>query len=166
MTTATALKLQQTPEGLTVSDDDATRRRKRLIAMVHAGAHRLSLDDETRRAMQLSVTGCRSCADMDDNQLRACLAALNARGAQLHYRPRHPASGDRSPLLRKVEALTHAGRYPWPDYPLGISKRMWRDAAPAKLEWHSPKQLRALVAALSYDAKRRASKTPPGGDAA
>lgn len=146
-------------------DDDATRRRKRLIAMVHAGAHRLHLDDDTRRALQLSVTGCRSCAEMDERQLRACLAALNSRGSKFRARPLSQPVDDRGPLLRKVEALTHAGRYPWPGYPLGISKRMWRDAAPAKLEWHSPKQLRALVAALTYDAKRR-SKPAPGGDAA
>jgi len=147
-----------------INYDEASRRR-RLIAMVQVGACRLHLDDDTRRAMQVQVTGCKSCADMDERQLRAVIAALNGRGAKLTDAPRSLPAPDKAPLLRKVEALTRTGNYPWPRYPLGISKRMWRDAAPPRLEWHSPQQLRALVAALTYDARRRARKTPPGGDA-
>lgn len=129
--------------------------RTRLLAMAHVGAKRLGLDEDTRRALQQQMTGCPSCADMTLAQLRTLVAELNRRGARLT--PKRPAgpSPDRAPLVRKVEAMARSGGYPHPEYALGISRRMWGAAAPGRIEWHTPKQLRALVAALTYDRRRR-----------
>lgn len=143
-----------------------SRERRRLITLVHVGASRLKLDEDTRRAMQLSVTGCATCKDMSTGQLRDMIAALNARGAKLTVWLRSQPSDDRAPLLRKLQALARAGTYPHPAYALGISARMWGAAAPAKVEWHTPKQLRALVAALSYDQRRKKTKLTPAEEPA
>jgi phage gp16-like protein len=129
--------------------------RKHLIRLVHIGASRLGMDDETRRAMQLRITGQASCADMDEPRLRAVIRELNRMGAKLALPEPHTAGTDRAPLLAKLQAIMHADGHT-EGYVLGISRRMYGDHAPAELKWHSPKQLRALIAALMYYRKRRA----------
>lgn len=136
--------------------------RRRLLAAVHAEAKALGLDEDTRRALQQRVGGHASCADMSDRELRSVLAELH-RLAGKPARPRRPAD-DRARLLWRIERDCAAAGYPHPAYPLGISRRMFGALSPARLEWHAPAQLRAIIAALAYDAKRQ----PRGhrGDAA
>lgn len=131
-----------------------TDQRRVWIGRVHAAAARLGLDDETRRALQLQVTGVDSCARMSMRQLREVMEALHQRG---YPRPRREpmVSVERSPLLAKLRAQCAAQGYPWPAYVLGISRRMFGAHAPRLLGWHTPDQLRRMVAALSYDQKRR-----------
>lgn len=136
--------------------------RRRLLAAVHAEAKALGLDEDTRRALQQRVGGHASCADMNDRQLRAVLAELR-RLAGKPAPPQQPAE-DRARLLWRIERACQTAGYPYPAYPLGISRKMFGALSPARLEWHAPKQLRAIIAALAYDAKRH----PRGhrGDAA
>lgn len=128
--------------------------RRRLLAAVHAQAKALGLDEETRRALQQRMGGHASCADMTDRELRSVLAELH-RLAGKPARPKRPAD-DRARLLWRIERDCAAAGYPHPAYPLGISRKMFGALAPARLEWHAPRQLRALIAALAYDGKRRA----------
>jgi phage gp16-like protein len=123
-------------------------RRKRLIAAVHAGARRLGLDEETRRAMQARITGHRSCAEMTEQDLERVLDHLRRAG----FRRRRPAPAeDRAPLVRKVYALL--GDRPVA-YAEGILRHMYGKHAPHRLEWANPSQLRKVVAALEYDRRR------------
>ena len=124
-------------------------RRTRLIAAVHAGARRFGLDDETRRALQLRLTGHASCSEMTEQDLERIVDHLRRAG----FRPRRPVSEDRAPLVRKVYALL--GDRPVA-YAEGILRHMYGEAAPHHLEWATPTQLRKVVAALEYDRRRHA----------
>lgn len=121
-----------------------------MIAAVHAAAHRLGLDDEARRAMQRAVVGKESCAQMDEHELSLVLDHLRSRGGARRVRP----GEDRAPLVRKIYALL--GSRPVA-YAEGILRHMYGERAPHRLEWATPTQLRAVVAALTYDQKRHPS---------
>lgn len=124
----------------------AEARRRRMIAAVHAEAKRRGLDEQTRRALQARLTGCASCAQMDETQLARVLDHLRGRARR---RPR--PSEDRAPLVRKIYALL--GDRPVA-YAEAILRRMYRESAPAHLEWADPEMLRKVVAALAYDRRR------------
>lgn len=135
------------------------RQRRRLIAVVHMGAARLKLDEDTRRALQQSATGCASCADMSLPQLRAVIATLNARGANLaDDQPRAerqrnvPNTLQRAPYVQKIEALLADAQRPW-EYAVAMAKRMF---GRERLEFCTGAELRKIVAALSIDARRTA----------
>lgn len=137
-----------------------TDRRRAWIGRVHGAAAKLGLDDDTRRALQLQVTGVASCARMTVRQLLDVMEALYQRG---YPRPkREPmVSVERSPLVKKLQAQCQAQGYPYPEYVLGISRRMFGEAAPTVVAWHTPDQLRRMVAALSYDQRRRPNPSQP-----
>lgn len=62
----------------------------RLIRLVHVGARELGLDDDTRRDLQLTVTGKASLAAMTEGEIGRVVDALKARG----FRPSAgPAGG-------------------------------------------------------------------------
>ncbi|MYI69614.1 MAG: regulatory protein GemA [Boseongicola sp. SB0673_bin_14] len=58
--------------------DPAREARNRLIRAIHATARVSGLDDETRKNLQLQLTGQASCADMTVPQLQSVVAALQA----------------------------------------------------------------------------------------
>jgi hypothetical protein len=66
------------------------------------------------------------------------------------HRPRPGA--DRGPLVRKVYALLGTRPAAYAD---GILRHMYGSGAPRYLEWATPTQLRSVVAALTYDQRRR-----------
>lgn len=143
-------------------------RRRTMLGLAHKAAAAFGWDDAFRREQQQRYGGCASCADMSDDQLERWLWKLKDMGADIGV-PRAPQGAAprgaaarpddaRAPLLRKLRAQCAAGGWPWPAYVLGASRRMWGEAAPAELAWHSPKQLMALVAALAYQAKRESKR--------
>lgn len=133
-----------------IARDADPARRRRLIAAVHAAARARGLDDETRRDFQRRVTGRESCRDMTVDDLHRLLDALNGRAR---------AGEDRRPLLSKLGAICRALDLPWPEYVMGISRQMFGPRAPARVEWHTPEQLRKLVAALAIHQARREGET-------
>ena len=137
--------------------------RRAWIGRVHCAAHALGLDDETRRALQLRVTGVESCARMTVAQLKSVMEALYERGAPRPVREGFTpkASADRAALVAKLEKQCEAQGYPWPNYVLGMSRRMFGEGAPTQVHWHTPDQLRRMVAALAYDQKRRPKAPTP-----
>lgn len=54
--------------------------RKKLITLIHVAKSKLGMDDETYRAMLLSITDKRSCTDMTIDELKAVKDGLQARG--------------------------------------------------------------------------------------
>jgi phage gp16-like protein len=73
---------------------------RRLQRTVHAACRELGLDDEDRRGLQLVATGKASMADMDEDELKAVLKALEKRG----FRP-----GGRRPAAPRADLrLAHA----------------------------------------------------------
>jgi phage gp16-like protein len=53
---------------------------RRLQKLIHVGCRDLGLDAETRRGLQLVVTGKISLSDMTEAEMEAVVAALKARG--------------------------------------------------------------------------------------
>lgn len=136
-------------------------RRKRELALIHIAKSQLKMDDETYRNMLFTVARVHSAADLDAGGRAAVLDHLKASG----FKPKKPANtrrnypgrphnintGGRGPYLKKIEAfLADAGR-PW-SYARGIAKKMFHVD---QLEFCTPGQLRKIVAALEYDARRR-----------
>lgn len=131
-------------------------RRSRELAAIHAAARELGMDDDSYRAMLWTVARVRSAADLDDAGRRAVLDHLRERGWRPRRRHRPRPAEDRAPLLRRVYALLDDRPV---SYAEAILRHMYGDSAPARLEWCTPQQLRAIVAALYYDAKRHGRRT-------
>lgn len=136
--------------------------RRRELAAIHIGAKALELDRETYECMLWSVARVRSAADLDHAGRRAVIEHLRRRG----FRPKPaPATerkhgskpqvpADRQGLVDKLEALLADAARPW-NYARAMARRMF---GVERLEWATAEQLRRLVAALSYDARRRAAR--------
>jgi len=120
------------------------------LAKIHLAKKQLQLDEDTYRSMLWTVARVRSAADLDAGGRERVLEHLKARGFKSKSRGRSVPAGERVPLVAKIRAqLAAAGRDD--AYADGMARRMfWVD----RFEWCEPDQLRRLVAALAYDAKR------------
>lgn len=133
------------------------------LAKIHIAKKQLGLDDDTYRAMLQQHGGVTSSKDLTPLGAAKVLQHLERSGfkpkASPDKRPK-PAAG-RAALVGKIEAqLASAGR-PWA-YVHGMAKKMFQVE---KVDWLNEEQLGKLVAALAYDAKRRAKKAgQEGGD--
>jgi phage gp16-like protein len=133
--------------------------KRRDLAAIHIAAKQLGMDREVYEAMLFTVARVRSAGDLDWTGRQRVLARLRALG----FKPGKPskprpsewawvdqASPDRKPLLRKIiMQLKSAGR--GKAYAEGIARQMFHVE---RLEFCSPDQLHAIVAALNKDAAR------------
>lgn len=137
--------------------------RRRELAKIHIAKAQLGLDDDTYRAMLWTLGRVRSAADLGAEGRRQVLDHLKSRGFRAAKRaepstitrgikPAVPA--DRQAQIGKIEALLADAGRPWA-YVEAMAKRMCKVNA---LRFCTPEQLGKLIAALSYDAKRRAAK--------
>jgi phage gp16-like protein len=141
--------------------------RKKDLAIIHAAKKRMGLDDESYRDLLEGVTskggtkqGKRSAADLTASERQAVIAEMERQGGQTAPRlkgKRIQPADERAPLLSKVYALLYHLDLSI-EYALGILKQMFKDKAPARLEWANSSQLHKLVAALEYHKKRSAAK--------
>lgn len=137
-----------------IADPD---RRRRDMAVIHIAVKQLGMDDETYRAMLWAVARVRSSADLDFTGLqrvRDHLAKCGFKakpGKPRAGRPSNIDSEDRGPLLRKIEALLTSAKRDW-SYADGIAKKMFHVE---RCQFCVPEQLRKIIAALSYDQRRR-----------
>lgn len=70
-----------------------------LQKMVHVGCRELGLDGETRRDLQLLVTGKASMLDMDEADLAKLVTALKERG----FKPQAGNSRKRRPAAKRAD---------------------------------------------------------------
>lgn len=126
------------------------------LAKIHIAKAQLGLDDETYRALLARVAGVRSAKDLSPRQVGAVLREFERLGFQAKAagkrtgRAKPKATQSRQALVGKIEAqLSEAGR-PWA-YADAMAARMFQVE---RLEWCDADQLRRLIAALTYDAKR------------
>jgi len=134
----------------------AVDQRKAELGKIHIAKKQLGMDDDTYRDMLFTIARVRSAAQLDAQGRRDVLRHLRACGFKAERlrnypgRPKNIDSEARGPLLRKIEALlTDAGR-PW-NYAQGMARKMFHVD---QLEFCSQDQLRRLVAALEYNARR------------
>jgi phage gp16-like protein len=127
--------------------------RKRELAQIHIGKAQLGLDDETYRAMLKAVAGVSSSAELDHAGRRRVLEHMRSRGWKNDRKRVTPPAAIQSKqaLMRKIAAMLHAADRSWA-YADGMARHMYQVE---KAGWCDVGQLRKIVAALSYDARRR-----------
>lgn len=138
---------------------DSTRTRE--LAMIHVAKKQLGLDDETYRAMLWTVARVRSSAALDFAGRKNVLDHMKARGFKSapgkrgrEGRPHNMEGSERSPQLKKVEALLADAGRPW-SYADGIAKRMFQVD---RVAFCDGAQLQAIIAAMIYDQGRRVAR--------
>lgn len=130
------------------------------LAKIHIAKQQLGLDDDTYRALLARIAGVRSAKELSPRQVGAVLAEFERLGwqpksAKKAGRKAPKPAADRQALTGKVEAfLAEAGR-PWA-YADAMAQRMFKVE---RVEWLDGDQLRRLVVALTYDAKRHGRPT-------
>ena len=140
--------------------------RNAMLAKVHMAINRLGIDEDAYRFLLDEKYGVNTAAKLSMPQLDDLLSYFQAMGAGLkrgNNRGGAPAGirkhTERGTYLRKIEALlTEKGRdegrhIPW-EYAVGILKRQTRGAV-ISLDKAGIEQLRKVIAALSYDARRK-----------
>lgn len=136
--------------------------RKSDLARIHMMAAQLKLDDDTYRDMLERITGQRSAAELTVEQRNAVIAELSRhvgdgnRGAARTALPDAPkrVRAELRAMIGKVSALLAERNLPW-SYAHGLAQRMFQSQ---RVEWLRADQLHRVVAALSYDQKRRAAR--------
>ncbi|TBV12774.1 gp16 family protein [Stutzerimonas kirkiae] len=126
------------------------------LAKIHIAKAQLGLDDETYRALLARVAGVHSAKELTPRQVGAVLAEFQRLGfepkpaTKRAGRNKPNAATERKALVGKIEAqLAEAGRV-WA-YVDAMALRMFQVE---RVEWCDTDQLRRLIAALAYDAKR------------
>ncbi|WP_340569915.1 regulatory protein GemA [Stenotrophomonas sp. G106K1] len=144
-----------------------TDRRKRTLAAIHAAAKALGLAEDVYRDLVQRVSGQhgqpqRSAGSCDQRQLDAVanelrrLGGMPERAARTAERWAGRPKGDLAPQLAKVEALLADAGRPWA-YAHSLALRMCKVT---RIEWCNKDQLQKVIAALQYDANRRAQAVP------
>ena len=124
--------------------------RRRLIAAVHVRAKQLGLDEDTRRDIQLRVTGKASCRDMNLRELRAVADDMRSAG-------RRTGPIDASRPIERTDGMRRRARQLAAE--LGAGDRyldaITRRQSGVAFDEASPGQLRGVIAAVWRQAKRR-----------
>lgn len=128
--------------------------RKRELAQIHLGAKQVGMDDDSYRAMLWSVARVRSAKDLDAGGRRAVIDHLKAVGFRPRRQGRTSVGENKEQLAAKVRAQLQASDKP-EGYADGMAKKMF---GVQRWEWCSPDQLRRIIAALNYQARREAQQ--------
>lgn len=140
---------------------DKTRRG--LLAKIHVGKVQLGWTDDVYRAVLWEQCRADSSKDLTVRELESLVAFMVVKG----FRPTTPprAGARRAPkgqlkrgkddLLAKIGALLAEADRPWA-YAHGIAKHMFKVDT---CQWCDAEQVRKIVAALMYDAKRHRRQT-------
>ena len=138
------------------------------LKLIHAAARQMGWDEDTYRAILARVTGQASAKDLTARQRTKVLDEFARLGwkSPRHRNPRPAAQGQggdlpltgpgwgKDRLIAKIGALlTEAGRG-WA-YADGCARKMFRLES---VRFCDPDQLQKIVAALTYDQRRRARK--------
>lgn len=136
--------------------------RKSELAMIHVAKKQLGLADDEYRSLLLSVTGKTSSADLDWQGRKKLLDHFKKIGfkvkAKTAGRARPAVGADRTAMMGKVEALLADAGRSW-SYADGVAKRLFATSSRVeRIEFCDCPHLAKVIAALAYDAKRRAAK--------
>lgn len=143
------------PKNTTPADDG----RQRDLAKIHIAKKQLGLDEETYREMLKAVAGVASARDLNPAGRRKVIAHLSRAGFKSKKgRRTFPGRPDFAKLygtgklamLQKIEAYLAEAKRPWA-YVHTMAKRMCKVD---RVQWCEPDQLRKIIVALQYDAKR------------
>lgn len=137
------------------------------LAKIHIAAAQLGMVTSDKdpssayRAMLWAIGRVHSAKDLDSAGRARVLDHLKnlgfkpARGKPHPGQPHNAGSQERGGQLGKVEAMLAEAKRPWA-YADGMAKRMFNVE---RVAWCNPEQLQKLIAALTYDQKRRAANS-------
>jgi len=132
-------------------------RRHAAIGKIHIGKQQLGLDDETYRAMLMTIGGVKSAKDLTPEGISKVVAHLERAGANFTNpkragrRPHSIGSAsERAAQLRKIEALLADAGRPY-EYAGAMAKRMYKKDA---LEFCDGSELSGIIAGLMKNAQR------------
>ncbi|MCK5772015.1 phage protein GemA/Gp16 family protein [Algiphilus sp.] len=136
--------------------------RRKQLARIHILKAQLGMDRDQYEAVLWTVARAHSSADLDAHGRGEVIQHMERRARDLGItatkkrKVRDRVGDDRAPMIGKVLKLL--GEERGEEYALGMLRQMYGHAAPARLEWASRDQLRALISALVVDARRRAKR--------
>lgn len=141
---------------------NAEARRNQALGKIHIGKKQLGMDDDTYRAMLLTIGGVKSSKDLTPEGLNKVISHLEKAGVKFTTAKKHgkkphnlPSTAERAPKLAKIEALLAEAGRPW-EYAIAMAKKMYNKD---RLEFCGHEQLSGIIAALSVDAKRHGRRT-------
>lgn len=130
--------------------------RKQMLAKIHIAKAQLDLEDDVYRDLLEHVTGLRSCAKMNKQQLENVLTTLEHKGFQSKSRvgrmPLHLV--EHRPMFNKLAILLKNTEKTW-EYADGMAKKMFDIE---KISLLNTEQLHKLVSAMQIYANRHVSK--------
>jgi phage gp16-like protein len=132
-------------------------RRRAAVGKIHIGKQQLGMDDDTYRAMLLTIGGVKSAKDLTPEGISKVVAHLERAGARFTSpkragrRPHSIGSGtERAGQLRKIEALlADAGRPS--EYAGAMARHMYKKD---RLEFCDSRELAGIIAALMKNGQR------------
>lgn len=123
------------------------------MQLIHIAKKDLAMDDDTYRALLLRVTGKSSSKDLNDSERDALLKEFKRLGFKVKVKSsfgqRPQVSVDRTPRMRKIEALLAEAKRPW-SYLDPLIKNLKR----THIRFCDENDLSKIIAALMADAKR------------
>lgn len=124
------------------------------LAKIHVAKKQLAMDEDTYRAMLLSVAGVSSAKDLSQIGAAKVLRHLEQSGFKpvRSFGRRPTPRRDRKALISKIEALLADATRPW-SYADAMAKHMFQID---KVDWCDEDQLWRITAALQIDANRNA----------
>lgn len=121
--------------------------RRRDLARIHLLAKELGLSDAEYRDTLWTLCRVHSAADLDTHGRRTVISHLNARRAPLPVQE----PPEKARLLWRIRQLLQQASRP-EAYADAMARRMFQVE---RLTWCEPDQLRRILSALFYDARRR-----------
>ena len=124
------------------------------LAKIHIAKKELAMDDDAYRALLQNIARVASAKDLTPVQAGRVLDHMKQCGwkpknsKKTGKRPNPPS--DKAALICKIEAQLTEAKRPWA-YADGMAKHMF---GVDKVDWCELDQLKRIVAALAYDAKR------------
>lgn len=148
----------------TMSIDRQSDQRRRQLAAIHVlASKKLLLDRDTYVALLQRVAGVRSSADLDGPGRDRVLDEMRRLAGEGQRQMRNAVNLPDAPqnvrdelaaMVSKVGAILAERGKCW-NYAHGTAKRMFKVQ---RVEWLRPDQLHRLVAALSFDQRRKRAK--------
>lgn len=126
---------------------------QRELAKIHIAKKALGMDDDAYREMLKNIGGASSSKDLSPLGRAKVLDHLTRLAGGKTY-PGRPHTTDQRALIKKIEALLADGGKSW-DYGLALCRRI---AKKDRFEFCTDEELRKVVAALNYQAKRDGAK--------
>jgi len=140
----------------------AAQRRNAAMGKIHIAKKQLGMDDDTYRAMLLSIGGVKSSKDLSPEGIDKVVKHLESIGAaftKANKAGRAPHSlnsqSNKADLLKKIEALLAEAGRPW-TYAASMAKRMYKKDA---LEFCNSTELTGIIAGLVKNAQREGRRT-------